>query len=241
MLVSHKIVNQNEICVCSMRRNGQHAIINWIASQAKGKVCFLNNVTPYLNPFICHNPNLLEEYQKEYDIRKEAQGEWRDKDYLIYNYEDFGVSVLDGIDNEKFVGKSASRKKVLILRDPYNSFASRLRWFRKGFWIDILSFDSVYKWITYAQKFLEDSPDVIGINYNLWVLEETYRKQIAQRLELEFTDEGYNSKIGASTFGDSDFFNRWKVFERDPEFVVALANPEIRRLSKDIFGWATNF
>ncbi len=43
--------NLREIRVAALSRSGYHAIVNWLAYQFKGPVCFLNWAVPGMNPF----------------------------------------------------------------------------------------------------------------------------------------------------------------------------------------------
>jgi hypothetical protein len=43
--------NRNEWRAVGMSRSGNHAIIQWLLAQAKGRTCFLNCTEPKNNPF----------------------------------------------------------------------------------------------------------------------------------------------------------------------------------------------
>jgi hypothetical protein len=49
-------LNRVEIRVIGMSRSGNHAIIDWVLSQARGRMCFLNCAEPGTNPFRSARP-----------------------------------------------------------------------------------------------------------------------------------------------------------------------------------------
>ena len=65
------------------------------------------------------------------DLDAERDGDFSRKDTLLYNYEDcfLGTVASDAFEenHDAWVGPSGRRTDVLILRDPYNLFASRRR------------------------------------------------------------------------------------------------------------------
>jgi len=124
-----QIVNKNEIRIIGLQRSGNHAIIEWIIRQCKGKVCFLNDIKAYPlgiekvlyekinDEIILKNINNKLEYKEILRLKK---------DYLIYSYEDKRIKCLKR-NNEKLFGKSLKKYYILILRDPFNLFASRIK------------------------------------------------------------------------------------------------------------------
>ena len=129
--------NRKEIRVLALRRSGQHAIINWIRSQVNGRHCFLNDCKPSGNPFeTCLKGNSkitsrLAEHNKLFWSR-ETSGKLSKKGVLIYNFENAELSAVANdrfeLNRVKWIGESAVRHDIIILRDPYNLLASQLRW-----------------------------------------------------------------------------------------------------------------
>src|SRR5690606_4426439 len=115
-------------------RSGSHAIINWILSQWQGRYCYLNCAEPGTNPFSTARP--LEGHSSwranyELDFEAERAGRFSQKSLLIYNYEDTFLGPLTRPEfearHDEYVGRSARRLDVLVLRDPFNLFASRIK------------------------------------------------------------------------------------------------------------------
>jgi hypothetical protein len=152
--------------------------------------------------------------------------------------------------HDLYLGKSLFRYDVLLLRDPFNLFASRLK-SRK---IAVKENDQsmVSAWLNYAKEFLGETHHLkhhkICINYNDWFLNLEYRKQLAESLGLEFSDAGMDEVSrygGGSSFNRQDLqgkarqmdvLNRWKYFADDPAYRQLFDNPEIFEYSERIFG-----
>lgn len=51
-------------------------------------------------------------------------------------------------------------------------------------------------WIDYAKEFLQETNylpnNKVCVNYNLWVSDVNYRREVANRLNLDFTDAGFD-------------------------------------------------
>ena len=146
------------------------------------------------------------------------------------------------------------RQAVLILRDPFNTFASRLRSIQNSRGPDAARTAMVNRvdpalWKQYAQEFLNPRylPHAVRLNFNVWYLSASYRRYISEQLGWTFTDQGFGSTSGwkfsqGSSFGDRDpkhldLFNRWRVYQDDPRF-QGYFDDEIRHLSEEIFDFA---
>lgn len=268
------IVNGKEIRVVGLRRSGNHAIINWIGKQAKGNSIFINHVKPVENPYRNQHENSLLRREKTDNIadwkyrpldwwEKERRGVFSYKDCLIYSYEDqeLGRVAHRAFESKReiYLGKSADRFDVIVMRDPFNLFASRLQTKPRE---DGPNFDmlEVYSrryslsqlWITYAKECLGETSFLSGkkifINYNKWFLEKSYRETIAAKLGLEFSDEGINdiSKSGRGSSFDGDIYagkaykmdvlNRWKSYVDNPKYLGLIETEGIMYYSRRLFG-----
>jgi hypothetical protein len=258
------IINQKEIRVAGLKRSGNHAIIHWLTQQQEGNVIHLNNIYPGKNPY-----RFLAEHYSKPQLHQEARGHFSKKDCLIYSYENCKLSRVVDPELERkhdiYLGKSAARYDVLILRDPFNMFASMVQrhskqlqaqskitrnYFRiRGKDTDI---SIVELWISYAKEFLGETQvfnqTKIPINYNLWFLSVDYRKEIAEQLKLKFSDRGFNTvrkNGGGSSFNELEFdgqaakmnvLSRWKNLVDDPNYRTLLDNRELFEYSERIFG-----
>ena len=111
--------NKLELQILSMMRSGHHAVISWIIKNQPGNVYFRND--------------LLEGHELSNSILTQKKGNIKHTlDCYIFNIEDAPMSKVDRLisRNSKIVGfrKSKRALRILILRDPFNLFASRLQW-----------------------------------------------------------------------------------------------------------------
>lgn len=241
--------NRTQLCVAALQRSGHHAIINWISANAPGSACFLNNCRPNIDPFLMCSPD--------------ARGELALRDLLIYNYEDRALNEVFTQDfsrhQKEWFGQTGSVACVLVLRDPFNNFASKYRWAVKG-----TKWTPPVEWVTrvlpglwksYAREFLGQTTVLpepkVFINYNRWFTDEEYRCEIARQLGLVAADKGLTevAKWGPNTWGDSfDNLNfdgranemkvleRWRCVASDQTFTDLFRDRELLSLSQEIFG-----
>lgn len=258
-------VNNTEFRIVGMSRSGNHSIINWILEQLQGRYCFLNCAEPKTNPFHSARPlNDNKTYQvnyQDFDLDAEKKGKFSQKDYLLHSYEDCFLGMLNHKSFEEqhdtFVGTSNRRVDILILRDPFNLFASR----KKSGFFDaqaglgskpVSSLTTARIWKQHAREFIGEKKYFLRkpvlINYNSWVSDDTYRQDIATALGINFTDKGFrqvSNCAGGSSFDGMRFdssahsmkvLERWKHFAHDQEY-SKFFDEEIIRLSHKIFNF----
>ncbi len=255
---SLKVINQKEIRVTGLRRTGNHAIIHWIEQQQLGHVRHLNNVAAGTNPYR-HKANNLRRYHPEHHKMAEvywrqAKGNFVQRDCLIYSYEDWSLKKITQPRFERnrtlYLGNCAHRYDVLILRDPFNLFASRLK---KGYVATKMKTVSMAQmWLEYAKEWVGEDQRLLGdrvlINYNRWFADTDYRRSLADQLDVPFSDSGLNK---VSTLGSGSSFdgtaldgqarkmnvtNRWRAFADDPAFRQLFQDEAIWHYSQQIFG-----
>jgi hypothetical protein len=251
-------VNQKEIRVVGLRRTGNHALITWIQKQEKGTVRHLNNLIPFENPYRYKYEHLRDYYPEHLkaaeQYHQEALGNFVSKDCLLYSYEDHSLAQITSSRFERkhdlYLGKSGKRYDLLILRDPFNLFASRL----KNHYLDVSAPGKTMAdlWIDYAREFLGEthylSHNKICVNYNTWATDASYRQALAEQLNLEFTDAGINEVGtwgGGSSFEGQSFkgnaqamqiTSRWQHFMQNETYRRLLDNPKLLEYSERIFG-----
>jgi hypothetical protein len=243
-----KVINQREIRLIGLKRSGNHAVLNWIRGQEQDAY-FLNNVGVSTSPFRHFHLHFPQK-----NFREEAWGKFKHKNCFLYSYEDHSIAKITEPKYEKkhdlYVGKSNYRYDVLILRDPFNLMASRLK---KGFLsVKTQGMSLVDMWIEYAKEFIGETSYLnnkkVVVNYNQWFADISYRQKIAANLDLEFSDVGLNyvsSYGGGSSFEqqnlsgnaqEMDVTNRWKLFLDNNEFLTLIKNDELLYYSEKIFG-----
>lgn len=258
-------IQDNEIRIIGLSRSGNHAIINWIINQLQGRYCFMNCAEPKYNPYFTSRP--LSEGGNSYltnilnfDLEKEREGNFTLKDYLLYSHEDCFLGAMNNRhfkeNRREWVGATAAGKDLLILRDPFNLFASRIKsGLITGHYthhgtkpISVLTLKRIYK--QHAREFLGKKKYLknrVLINFNRWTSEKEYRKAIAEKLNISFSDKGFTEVMnvaGGSSFDGTDFCgnankmdlnNRWKEFASDESY-WSFFDEELVELAREIFG-----
>lgn len=261
----NNVINQNEIRITGLSRSGNHALINWILAQIKNlRFCFLNCAEPKQNPFTSARPlgkgkSGIYTNISGFSNSKEEEGDFQKKDYLVYSYEDTFLGPLMHRSfkkqRQKWLGDSLHRKDILLIRDPFNLFASRIK---AGFLLADKShrqeqiswkvLKRIYK--QHAREFLGEKKylgNSVKINYNKWVANKQYRQSISEQLEIPFSDEGLfelSRVAGGSSFEGTSISaenlhkkieNRWKNYMDNEQF-WELFDEELAELSFQIFG-----
>lgn len=237
---------RKEIRVTGLQRSGNHAIINWIRRQAGENTLFFNDVDPE-RPFEIERMPKAEREQQPRECY----------DCVIYSYED---RVLELINHDSFYPQSNrfgidadQRFDVVIFRNPFNSFASRMK--HNVVSSDMATYISGLNlpelWLTYAYEATGRTSHMtqpcVAVNYDRWCNSKDYRRDIARRLGLTFTDEGFNE---ITAFGDGSSFDktaydskankmrtdqRWKAFAEDPAYIGLFADRQVTDLALELF------
>lgn len=249
------IMNGAVYRVVGMSRSGNHAIIHWILRQLSGRWCFLNCAEPGTNPFETARPmdNGAVHLSSDpgFDPQRAAAGERRPNDHLLLSHEDVFLRPLFKPQAERefaqFLGGWHHFIDILILRDPFNLFASRRR---SG--LNTVSRATEFRiWKQHARAFLGKSKGVprslVAISYNRWASDAAYREALAARLGLDFTDEGIDQIVqclGGSSFDGLAFdgqatrmpvLDRWRHYAADADFRT-MFDAETRALAEEAFG-----
>lgn len=248
-------INDTEIRVVGMSRSGNHAIIGWILAQARGRICFLNCAEPKTNPFVTARPlgdhQIAHEASYDLDLDAERRARFSRKDYLVHSYEDTFLRGFGDPRHERrhdqLVGRSARRVDLLILRDPYNLFASRFA-SRMG---EVAAATAARVWCQHAREYLGLQRNLkherVPVSFNAWAASCEYRHELAAALGLDFDDAstrrvpgcaGGSSFDGTSRDGAATrmaVLDRWRAYGHDPEY-ASLFTPTLRGLSQQIFG-----
>lgn len=248
-------VNQLEIRLVGMSRSGNHALVNWILAQAEGRTCFLNCAEPGHNPFESARPmddgSVWRASYPEFDLEAERRGCLSPKDLLIYSHEDCFLGPLQKAhvsdSHDRWVGTSARQVDVLLLRDPFNLFASRLR-----SQVSPNGHHTALRiWKQHAREFVGERrllrSDRVLVNYNRWSDDRDYRRDVAAALGLRFSDAGRHEvpKVGAGSSFDGRAFHgraaempvneRWRWLD-DTVDVAELFDAETVDYATRIFG-----
>lgn len=250
-----EVTNNVELRVAGMSRSGNHALLHWILAQAPGRACLLNCAEPRTNPFLSARPlgngKAYRVNYRGFSLKRERAGQLSRKDWLVHSYEDCFLTMLASepfeTHHDDWVGRSAMRIDVLVLRDPFNLFASRL----KSGYSGVTPRTAVRIWKQHARqalglrRILPHRPTVVL--FNAWHGDRSYRRRLAEELDLDFTDAGKEEVAdcaGGSSFdrrmchgraSQMQLADRWKHFVDDPRY-HGLFDAELCDLSEQLFG-----
>ena len=262
--------NQLEIQFIGLQRSGSHAVLSWLFKQFEKPVYFFNNARHFGNPLQDFQPLDL---PNTVPVRRgRSAGRRRQlqqiaqmpKDVLVYSYENLPLDALRQRqlvpDKDMVTGLSRGLRRMLIVRDFPNWFASRIRYheivraeFPTGQQIERL----MRMWMLYAREYLGETEylgdvPVDTVSFNLWVRDDAYRSDLLRTLCVKLKDNSISyvpDAGGGSSFDATKLsgkgeqmqvFARWRYL-RDKklgEVVPGFANRlrEIERLNNAIFG-----
>lgn len=251
-----------ELRTAAMMRSGHHAVINWLFQQMSKNALFINRPNGRL-----HNLKWVpDEFQHNLTdpdtcLRLFRENKWQ-PDYFLFNFEDdspkrITSTAIPKLKNLFPIGEDFHY--LIILRDPYNLFASRYKMeetiSRKGIKttspVGAITNEALSLWKEYAYEFLGCTSKLrnkVCINYNTWCLSPAYRQKIANNIGLEFTDKGIDTvpRFGDGSSFDYHSFNeqaqqmklmaRYKQYEHQ-EWFTQLFDEEMKSLAQRIFGF----
>ena len=90
-------------------------------------------------------------------------------------------------------------------------------------------------------------PNLVTVNYNQWLMDEAYRRGLAERLGVPYKSRHWNKTTregGGSTFEKRTvkkadrmgLLERWKLSRDDPAYRRLFEDEELVALSHEIFG-----
>lgn len=221
-------INTKKLFLLGTGRSGHHAIINWLCRQSIPSLYF-NNCAPGSETLL----GIPYVYTHE-KISTASRSLLVDNDYrlIIYNFSNQFFRELEDKDMDM----------IIVVRDAYNFVASRKKRLPKNIkrGIDL--------WKDHVKTCLEKRTNVIDINYNKWFSDIDYRKQIANKLDITFTDAGINDIpdiMKGSSFDMMEFngraqqmniLERWKHY-KDDESYWNLIDDEMIELSREYFNF----
>ncbi|SFG71091.1 hypothetical protein SAMN04488020_103261 [Palleronia marisminoris] len=243
-------MNEREIQVLGMSRSGNHAVCNWIFAQADEPKLLLNCAEGKTDPFATCRPfSTGEPGWRGVPDPGTAPEPGARRALVMHSYEDswFAHAFSRELEthHDAWLGASRRRVRLLILRDPYNLFASRLK-----MGAALSTHVSRTMWKQHAREALGDTrrvEDKVVVLYNRWATQKDYRRDLAARLGLTFTDAGASDvpqTMGGSSFDGTAFDgraaematrDRWRAYAHDPIY-RAIFDPEMVSLATRLFG-----
>lgn len=238
-----------------LKRSGNHAVIDW----------FRKNAYPEMARVIFHNCvySPLSAVPKKLSVEDVRLPAAR-RTAMILSYEDTQLGELAELPiyrESDAILSGAPDRKVLLIRDPWNCFASRLRRIQgleaahqdppKS--IQRTSWDVAVKlWKQYAREFVGDttelSGDIIRVDYNRWAGSKRYRDTLLFRhfgveKNRDIGIELVSNKGGGSSFdrlamdgqaSRMQVFDRWRMYA-DQHAYKQLFDDEVVDLSARLY------
>ena len=231
--------------VHGMKRSGNHAIIEWMLAQ--DHFVFCNNLIPVAP--ILRGEKSLPAPRDFTAWEREKLGEGKADRLLCASLEDHALNV------RPFEQLPTGTVQVLIVRDPANFFASRIRKSRS---IDHPAYPReagpllarvVEGWKVHVREYLGLTSTLtnrVGVSFNAWFTDPDYRRALSARLGLSFSDQGFgrvSAAGGGSSFDRTDFNGdnvRMNVLDRAAQLdegetkllAEILADDELRELGR---------
>lgn len=242
---------ENQIEFYSMKRSGHHIIMDWIFAQIRTPILFFNDVEPYVKAGVLYEVGSWKNPLKNNKYKNFLE-------YYSFNYEDAPIQELDkyikDYNKSLIIKPPKNVTKIFIIRDPFNLFASRLKFFReenilkKSDGKETLKKEteiasggvawyneaSISRWCEYAEEFLGDTsyyPKKFFINYNRWCHNLSYRKSIAK----PFIKHGSYTDIiirhvppngRGSSFDFKNFKGKGHLMKTDERWKLMIKDPE---------------
>jgi hypothetical protein len=220
------------ILVFGIRRSGNHLISDWLIHQ-------------YADPcFQALNVQLDFFY-----FLDDCETRCAYYNCALFGIEEHPVGAVD----IAYSKHAQSVKKVVILRDPYNLFASRIKHYKLFNAPLFNGAFATYNWVDYAEYCLDPPENVVCISYNHFIADRNYRMHLIKRLGGDFNSENdlkYINRVDSSISGGSSFdgklYNgagsqmkntrRWEYYEDNPNY-RSLFTEQIKALSEEIFSF----
>jgi hypothetical protein len=196
----------NKLFLLSVPRSGHHAVIQWLCSQESSSM-YLNNSS-------------IKDGVTEGQFRKFVDGKSEKVihkvKYIDKMSEEYPFVLINyvGMDPKEIYNNYGTDSKIaIVVRDIFNTLAS-MKGRKGGVWSGRVK--HIKNWEKYVKLCLAKN-NIIDINFNKWFVDIDYRKNVAERVGIKFTDRGLDfvSDIGKSSFEIQEKDGRkLKVLER---------------------------
>ena len=251
-----------KILIAAMDRTGHHAISIWLMHQQLGVSDFaLKTITPWLfylptqdkMSFLINNPLVKDENQHPDKLNFNRiitdYCNANSTNLIIATHEQHILRDVAWACATSDVFGAVHTKLVVVLRDFENWVASCVKMAgRDGKPYDKLINDEKIGMYKDHCRFFFESSDIEYILFNQWFSSEKYRRELAERLNLTFTDAAIDQKSpfgGGSSFDKMEYLktaslmkvnDRHKQMENHPVYDrIIKENQETLEMSNEIF------
>lgn len=216
------------IKILGLRRSGNHIITNWLIQHLslKYNIIYKNNMQ-----YIDNKPVTTEDDRYINNNRLDTM--------CVMTFEDYSIDEYNRM-------KLPEGPNILIIRDAYNLFASRIK-------NSLVGMDRIIvgKWKTHIKYSQNPTKSHICINYNFWCTDEDYKKSIIRQLGLEYIKDFKNivPKFGGGSSFDGlnykdnpslmNVLERYKVYKGQRVFNKYI-DREVREYCSKYFNITLN-
>lgn len=183
------------------RRSGHHAVLNWMCHQLSGGVVWSNNVDLNL---ITGELNIVE-YGEKPHAHSLINIETPHPDHVKTVWSKFKPDYLITIHRDVYNWGASSWKRGWNPLEPHHKPMTRR--------MNTPQPTCMENYISYMRHALgdecliDDPYKCLMINYDLWFMDNQYRREIIEGLGCEFTDHGFSEVID---FGEGSSFDGLK-------------------------------
>lgn len=229
------------ITFTGMSRSGNHGILRWLTGHYEENGYAVNFYNNTVIPFLEHLNFIFPHVDKSV------------KKVFLVSFEDIEI-------NQRFSKLSEiADHNILLVRDPLNLFASRIKGLAPDRGVALLddatdkdkiiaSLVTLKKLPEHIKKYHNHYDEFVGntklvnnkicIKYNDWVKDEDYRRKIIEnQLGLNFSDCRYKNRAGSS-FGappssNEEYFDRWKYCWNDSVYEPIKNDSSLIKISEE--------
>jgi hypothetical protein len=248
--------------VFGLRRTGHHAVLAWLQDCYRASGTTTHHENSVFNEHLgweLHSPDPSPE--KVWQTAASART-------LIVNYEDVAYGARNT--SPVYMGLQAENTGVavrdtVVVRDWYNMVASRLKYIAAARAINRYTITAALDWPTVASRWIDhatmlvepprSASSFVGVNYNCWLTDRTYRESLATDYGLGNSETTLDT---ISTFGLGSSFDgttkeggaktmnvlrRWEDLETDAllkaEYIAAIdvGGVAVDGLNQHLFGF----
>lgn len=204
----------NDFLVMAMQRSGHHAIISWLCKLIPNKILKINH-------YNYHDGN-----GGTSTILKGENPQIR-----MINFENPDISEL-----RNYNYPAGNYNKIVVVRDPYNMFASRQKMLNRGGTKNTPTMIERYKKQLRQLVGREEYLDARFINYNSWLTDGDYRKEIATEYGLKTIDYNFKKSVHESSFkNDENYLVRYKSLLNNTKYRLIFRDEELNDLALEAF------
>jgi len=229
-----------KIEVIGIGRSGTHAVSSWFAGQFDSSLFASYSEIFYRkkSPYYTSEKTIEKRVGNKNDIFKDIKQLnvnglvlKAEQKALTSNIKNFYKEEWSFLRNDFEKLGSENNKNILLLRNPYNVYASLIQWkYKSPFKNNVDLF--INSWISYAQEFLGETsyiPNKVSLYYDEWVLNKEYRRKISAMADTFFNDkykEQKSSGGGGSSFSNDNFLKRHQNVN-NPSMILLKDNDRI--------------